>query len=259
MQRRLRTLPGLVGIILLVVTSTPAAVQATDRVLVFAAASTREVVEAAIDAFAAPSTVRISGVYAASSALARQILSGAPASLFLSANTSWMERIAAAGLIARQAVVAGNRLVLVAPKSRPTPARLRSATDIAILLGDSRLAVAAVDAVPAGLYARQALTRLGVWNDLAARLAQASNVRAALLLVERRETALGLVYATDAHASAKVTTVWQVPDSAHDPITYPLALLTGDDAQAAGFFRFLVSPAGQEIFVAHGFRMDHDE
>ncbi len=229
-----------------------------DRVLVFGAASTRDALDAAIEAFPNPSGRTISGVYAASSTLARQILNGAPAALFLSANTIWMDQIDAAGLVHRRVDIAQNSLVLIGPKFALPAAPVNSATDLVRALGDDRLSVADIDAVPAGIYARQAMTALGVWDKLSTRLARGANVRAALMLVERGETRLGMVYRTDLLASRKVAAVWPIPPSTHDPIVYPLAVLkpAANDPIVATLFRFLNSADGQQIFAARGFITD---
>jgi molybdate transport system substrate-binding protein len=233
---------------------------AGQTVLVFAAASTRDAMEAAIQAFHSidiPKT-DIRGVYAATSALSRQIIDGAPASIFLSANQAWTDQLEKSGLIRDRRNFLKNSLVLIAPKSTPRPPPIRSPADMIPALSSGRLAIAETKGVPAGIYARQALETLRVWPSLKDRLAQTANVRAALLLVERGEVPLGLVYRTDALASPEVTEIWAVPTSAHAPIVYPLALLTtpANNPKAAAFFAFLASPAGRKIFAAHGFETD---
>lgn len=231
---------------------------AQDRVLIFAAASTRDVVEAVIKAFPVDHPTRISGVYAATSALARQIVDGAPAALFLSASSVWMAEVAAAGMVGEQHPVARNRMVLITPRAASAGPTIKDAEDIKKALGNGRLALAETSAVPAGIYARQALRSLGVWPGLRDRLAQAANVRAALLLVERGEVPLGLVYRTDALASRMVENAWTVPASSHAPIIYQLALLSFAESNsvAAALYAFLLSPAGRRIFLDHGFELD---
>jgi molybdate transport system substrate-binding protein len=230
--------------------------------LVFAAASLQESLTAAADAWARQGHPRPVLSFAASSALARQIEAGAPADLFLSADEAWMDALAAKGLLrgATRVSLLGNRLVLIAPRSSPMRS---SATRLVIAPGfplgqalgrDGRLAVADPAAVPAGKYAKAALTSLGVWPSVAARLAPAENVRAALAFVERGEAPLGIVYETDARASGKVRVVGRFPPGSHPPIAYPLATLRASrhpDAEA--FRRFLASPAGRAIFRRYGF------
>jgi molybdate transport system substrate-binding protein len=239
----------------LVLAATSGLARAGDTVLVFAAASTRDAMEDAITAFAHS---ELKGVYAASPALARQILDGAPASLFLSANTAWMDAVDKAGLLTGRSDFLRNRLVLVAPANAPSAKPITAASEIEIALGNGRLAMAETRSVPAGLYGRQALTRLKVWDTLSGRIAEASNARTALLLVERGETPLGIVYATDARVSKSVSVAWQFPETAHDPIVYPLARVKSakTDPGTEAFHAFLLSPAGRDIFRRHGFETD---
>ena len=245
-------------------TASPVATSATaiagQAVLVFAAASTRDAMDAAIQAYPDVdiSKIDIRGVYAATSALSRQIIDGAPASIFLSANQAWTDQLEKAGLLRDRRKFLRNSLVLIAPKSTPRPSPITSAADIIPALSAGRLAISETRGVPAGIYARQALETLRVWPNLKNRLAQTANVRGALLLVERGEAPLGLVYRTDALASPEVVEIWAVPASAHAPIVYPLALLATptNNPKAAEFFTFLTSPAGRKIFAAHGFETD---
>lgn len=224
--------------------------------LVLAAASMQEAMTQAADAWTARGHDRPVLSFAASSALARQIRAGAPADLFLSADEEWMTDVQKAGFVMRgtRANLAGNRLVLVAPAGKPVRLRIARAMPIARALGDGRLAMANPDSVPAGKYGQAALSALGVWPQLAGRIARGENVRAALALVERGATPLGVVYATDARASQGVVVVGTFPASSHPPISYPLArLTTSRHRQAEGFRRFLLSPAGKAILARHGF------
>lgn len=224
--------------------------------LVLAAASMQEAMTQAADAWTARGHDRPVLSFAASSALARQIRAGAPADLFLSADEEWMTDVQKAGFVMRgtRANLAGNRLVLVAPAGKPVRLRIARAMPIVRALGDGRLAMANPDSVPAGKYGQAALSALGVWPQLAGRIARGENVRAALALVERGATPLGVVYATDARASQGVVVVGTFPASSHPPIRYPLArLTTSRHRQAEGFRRFLLSPAGKAILARHGF------
>ena len=224
--------------------------------LVLAAASLQEAMTAAANAWAAQRHGRPVLSFAASSALARQIRSGAPADLFVSADKEWMDDVEKAGFVQRgsRADMAGNRLVLIAPARAPLRLRITRGMPIARALGGSRLAMANPDSVPAGKYGRAALTALGVWPDVANRLALGDNVRSALTLVERGEARLGLVYATDARASKAVVLVDSFPAGSHAPIRYPLARLSASrNPEAEGFRRFLLSRAGQDILARYGF------
>ncbi len=224
--------------------------------VVLAAASLQESLTEAANAWAAKGHAKPVISFAASSALARQVIAGAPADLFLSADEEWMDAVAKAGLLrpGTRTTLLGNRLVLIAPASskvRLTPTR---GFALAKALGTGRLALADPDAVPAGKYAKAALTYLGVWSGIAAKVAPAENVRAAMALVERGAAPLGIVYATDARASKAVRTVGIFPAASHPPIRYPVAILKASrNRDATGFRIFLLSKQGRAIFARHGF------
>ncbi|MBX3479431.1 MAG: molybdate ABC transporter substrate-binding protein [Caulobacter sp.] len=193
--------------------------------------------------------------FGASSAMARQIAQGAPADLFISADIDWMD-----WLQARGGVVAGtrrnllaNRLVLIAPKASNVRLRIGPGMPLAAALGGGRLAVADPAAVPAGKYARQALTHLGVWDSVQARLVPAENVRTALAYVARGEAPLGVVYATDAAVEPRVRVIGFFPDASHRPIVYPAALVR-DSVAGRAVLSHLSSPAAMASFRAQGFR-----
>lgn len=196
--------------------------------------------------------------HAGSNALARQIEQGAPADLFLSADLDWMDALDAKGLIrpgTRMNLLA-NRLVLVAPAESTARITLEPNADLAALLAGGRLATANIDSVPAGKYARAAFEKLGLWPQVKDRLAQAENVRAALLLVARGEAHLGIVYATDAAAEPKVRVVATVPPESHPPIVYPVALVKDSrNALAPVFLEFLRGPSARALFERHGFTL----
>nr|WP_245647750.1 molybdate ABC transporter substrate-binding protein [Novosphingobium lentum] len=235
--------------------STPARAQTTGP-LVLAAASLQESLTAAADAWAARKHPRPVLSFASSSALARQVLAGAPADLFVSADEEWMDAIAAKGLVRRGTRVdfLGNRLVLVAPAASTLRLAIGPRFALARALGDGRLAMADPASVPAGKYGQAALERLGVWQDVAGRVARAENVRAALALVAHGAAPLGIVYATDARASPDVRVIGMFPAASHPPITYPVAVLAASrHGDAEGFRRFLVSPEGRAIFARFGF------
>lgn len=224
--------------------------------LLLAAASMQEAMTAAADAWSAQGHDRPVLSFAASSALARQVKAGAPADLFLSADEEWMTDVQKAGFVMRgtRANLAGNRLVLVAPADRPVRLTIRRAMPIARALGDGRLAMANPDSVPAGKYGKAALTALGVWPQVAGRVARGDSVRAALALVERGATPLGIVYATDARAARAVVVIGTFPAASHAPIRYPIARLTGSrHREAEAFRRFLLSRAGAAILSRYGF------
>ena len=235
----------------------PASVRAAaaEPVTVFAAASLKESLDEAAAAYeqATGTPVRVS--YAASSALARQIEQGAPAQVFISADLEWMDYLQQRGRVdaASRHELLGNRLVLVAPQDGLARVDLARAGSIAAALGAGRLAVGQTASVPAGKYARAALQSLGQWDGVKTRLAESESVRAALMLVARGETPLGIVYASDAKAEPRVRVAATFPEASHPRIVYPVAALRGSSTDAADFVRWLSSPAARGIFVRRGF------
>lgn len=224
--------------------------------LVLAAASMQEALTDAANRWAALRHPRPVLSFAASSALARQIEAGAKADLFISADEEWMDYVQAKTLLrpGTRARLTENRLVLIAPRSSKAQLSIAPGFPLARALGNGRLAMADPAAVPAGRYGKAALEKLGVWRTVASRIAPAENVRAALALVERGAAPLGVVYATDARASAKVRVIGVFPASSHPPIAYPIALLkTSTHAQAEAFRRFLLSREGRAILARRGF------
>jgi molybdate transport system substrate-binding protein len=194
--------------------------------------------------------------FAASSALARQVEAGAPADLFISADEEWMDTLAANGLIRRESreTMLGNRLVLIAPASSTISLEPAPGFPLASALGSGKLALADPAGVPAGRYAKQALQKLDVWDQVAGHVVAGDNVRAALALVARGEAPLGIVYATDAAAEPKVRVVGTFPAASHVPITYPVAVLTASRSpQAEALRAFLLSPVAQGVFRRYGF------
>lgn len=243
-------------LLLALIAARPALAAAPGAPLVLAAASLQEALGDAAEAWARHGHPRPVLAFAASSALARQIEAGAPADLFISADREWMDLLAAHGQLrpGTRADLAGNQLVLIAPSGSRLALRPAPGFPLAMALGGGRLALADPDAVPAGIYARQALTSLGVWPQVAGRLARAENVRAALALVARGAAPLGVVYATDARAEPRVRVLGTFPATSHPPITYPLAVLaraTSPDAEP--FRRFLLSAEGRGLLVRRGF------
>lgn len=198
--------------------------------------------------------------FAASSTLARQIEQGAPANIFASADEQWMDYLASRNLIVPETRkdLLGNELVLVVPADRARRVAIGPGLDLVTLLGpDGRLAVGDPANVPAGIYARQALTKLGLWDAVKARLAPAEDVRAALFLVERGEAAAGIVYATDAKANQAVSVAGVFPPDSHDPIRYPFAIVRpGDTAEARALLRFIEGPEAMAVFAQRGFTPD---
>lgn len=227
-----------------------------EEVVVFAAASLKDGLDGVAAEFEAATGNTVTISYGGSNALAKQIIEGAPADIFLSAAVNWMDEVEKAGLVVggTRRDLLGNRLVLIAHGKDAAPVHIQPGLDLAALLGDGKLSMALVDAVPAGQYGKEALEHLGLWSGVEASVAQSENVRAALTLVSTGEAPFGIVYATDAAADDSVTIVGTFPEDSHKPIIYPGALLTGAaDAADKAFFEALFSDAGDAKFAAQGF------
>ncbi len=226
-------------------------------VRIYVAASAGDAVQAALHTCAAPPPDGAVVVPASSARLARQIEHGAPADLFISASAEWMDHLADRGQVeaSSRRVLMGNSLVVVASTHDASPLVLSTGAPLTHRLGTGRLAVGDPEHVPAGRYAREAFENLGLWADVAPRLAPAADVRAALMLVERGEAPLGVVYASDAEASDRVAVVAAVPADAHTPIEYPLAIVAGraDRPGVQDSADCLWSAAAQQVFAARGF------
>ena len=254
MKKFIAALAGLMAIAAVGLTQ-PAAAQET--ITVFAAASLKHALDDVDGAFSKAGGAKITASYEASSALAKQIEAGAPADVFISADLRWMDYVAERKLIKPDTRInlLGNKLVLIAPKdSKLDHVAIAQGFDIAKLAGDGRIAVADVKAVPAGLYAKAALEKLGAWAAAEPKLAQAENVRATLAFVARGETPLGIVYATDARIEPKVKIVGVFPDGSYPPVTYPVAA-TANTAKAsvAKYLDFLRTKQAKDIFEKYGF------
>lgn len=246
----------LAGILALLVVSGPA--RAAETVTIFAAASLKNALDDAAAAFEAKTGITVKASYAASSALAKQIEQGAPADLFASADAAWMDYAAGHGLVqsGTRIDLLGNRLVAVAPKDSPLASLELTPGAFSAAVGTGRWTTGTVASVPCGVYARQALTKLGLWDVAAPRLAEADNVRSALQFVSRGEAALGIVYQTDANADAGVKVVATFPAETHEPIVYPFALTTRARGEApARFLAFLAGPEARSFFTRQGFRL----
>ncbi len=232
----------------------PLAARAAD-VTVFAAASLSDAFKRAGDAYHAKTGKEAAFSFAASSALARQIEASGGADMFVSADRDWMDYLDNKGLIAKgtRKDLLGNHLVLIAPADSKITLAVAPKFDLLGALGGGRLAVADPDSVPAGKYARTALTSLGVWNGVVDHLVQAENVRVALAYVARGEAPLGIVYTTDAMAEPKVRIVADFPDNTHQPIVYPVALTRDAKPAAKAFLDFLEGPDAAAIFSHAGF------
>lgn len=229
---------------------------AEEKVTVFAAASLKNALDTVSAAWKAESSNETAISFAASSALAKQIEEGAPADVFMSADLDWMKYLTDRNLIAAGSEVRllGNEIVLIAPKDISTQIKIEKGFDLAGPLGDGRLAMGDVKAVPAGKYGKAALESLDAWKTVEKKIAQAENVRAALKLVATGEAPLGIVYRTDAIAEPTVKVVGVFPADSHPPIAYPVAVTTNSkNPDAWKFVKYLQSMKAQSIFKENGF------
>jgi len=224
---------------------------------VFAAASLKNALDAVDAAYArTPGAAPVRAAYAASSTLARQIEQGAPADVYISADSAWMDYVAERGLVraGSRADLLANHLALIAPKDSAARLAIRPNFALAAALGRGRLAMAGLD-VPAGRYGKAALESLGVWDQISAKTAYGENVRAALNFVARGEAPFGIVYDTDALVEPGVRIVALFPDDSHPPIVYPAAIVAASKSPAAaGYLAFLKGPTATAIFRRFGFR-----
>ena len=233
----------------------PAAVQ--DKTLtVFAAASMKNALDEANAVYTAKSGVKVVASYAASSALAKQLEQGAPADIFISADTDWMDYCAGKKTISDPTRVnlLGNKIVLIAPKdSKIANVTIGQGFDLAKLAGDGKIATGDVKAVPVGKYAKAALEKLGAWQAAELKFAMAESVRAALALVSRGEANLGIVYETDAKVDPGVKIIGAFPADSHPAIIYPVAATVSAKADSTGYLAFLRSSAAKVVFEKYGF------
>jgi molybdate transport system substrate-binding protein len=226
---------------------------AAETVIVFAAASTKTALDQIAAEFTLTTGHDVVLSYAGSSALARQITQGAPADIFISANTEWMDVVEAEGLIedGTRRDLLGNTLVLIGSAESAASVDL---TDLPKALGNERLAMGMVDSVPAGIYGKAALETLGLWVDIQPQVAQMDNVRSALALVALGEAPFGIVYASDVLAEPSVHVVAEFPTDSYPAIVYPVADIAGHESEAENaFLDYLASPAARTLFEAQGF------
>ncbi|MCG9542282.1 molybdate ABC transporter substrate-binding protein [Vibrio sp. Isolate33] len=229
---------------------------AAEKLRVYAASSMTNAVNLLVEEFEKNHTVDVIPVYASTSSLVRQIERGAPADIFISANEKWMTHLVDRKYVSSDNVtnLCENELVLIAPKDSSVSLDLSQSEQWTKLLTNERLAVGNTMSVPAGIYAKEALETLGVWDDVSTRLAPSNNVRMALALVERSEAKLGIVYKTDALLSKEVNLVETFPSDLHTPIRYPVAKMS-DKVIAEEFYTFLDSEKAKDILNSFGFEV----
>lgn len=229
-------------------------VYAEEKLTVFAAASLTNALTEVSQQYEKQQAAKVVHSFAASSALAKQIENGAPADVFISADTKWMNYLQDKQLIkvATRQEFLGNKLVLIAPKGRGFKISFDKSADFAKAF-EGRLCTGDVEAVPAGIYAKESLTALGWWDGIKARVVGTQDVRGALAFVERGECNAGIVYETDAKVSDKVEIVSVFPEATHKPIVYPVAIIASSKQTDTPYLQFLQSDAAKAIFVKYGF------
>ena len=251
-------LAGFVAAFVILLGAGQSPASAEDKVLtVFAAASMRNALDAVDAAYTAKAGIKVSASYAASSTLAKQIAQGAPADVFVSADTDWMEYVTAKDAISEptRLNLLGNSIVLIAPKdSAIDNVKIDPGFDLAKLAGDGRITTGDVKAVPVGKYAKAALEKLGSWQAAEPKFAMAENVRAALTLVARGEAVLGIVYSTDAKVEPGVKIVGTFPAGSYPAIIYPVAATRSAKPESTDYLAFLRSTAAKTIFEKFGFK-----
>lgn len=227
-----------------------------EGVLVFAAASLKTALDRVAERYEDQSGQEVTVSYAASSVLARQIQLGAPADLFISANVDWVDVLERDGFVdaASRIDLLGNRLVLIGPEGSE-PTAISSGLDLPARLRGGFLAMALVEAVPAGVYGKSALEWLGLWDGVQDQVAQADNVRAALALVATGAAPLGVVYHSDAQAEPRVSVIGTFPEGSHARIVYPAALTADAGPDAGAFLAYLTADAAQAEFQRQGFTL----
>ncbi|WP_371347087.1 molybdate ABC transporter substrate-binding protein [Ancylobacter sp. IITR112] len=233
------------------------AAHAEEKLTVFAAASLTNAFQDIGKLYKEKTGTEVAFSFAASSALAKQLEAGAPAGIFASADNKWMDYTEGKDLTLKATRVTpiGNSLVLIMPADKAKPVTIDAAFDWTAFLGaDGRLATGLTDSVPAGIYAKTALTTLGAWDKVKERVVGAESVRAALALVERGEALAGIVYSTDAAIAKNVKVVATFPAGSHPPVEYPFEIVKGQDNPATrAFFDFLVGPDAKAVYAKYGF------
>jgi molybdate transport system substrate-binding protein len=248
-----------IGLSVALIFAAPGAGQAqtSGKLVVFAAASLATALNAIQPIFTQDKNQPVAISYGSSGTLAKQIEQSAPADVFISADTKWIDYLEKKKLLASgtRRDLLSNELVLIEPADGQTKLKIRPGFDLATLAGDGKIAVCTVASCPAGIYAKEAFTKLGVWSAVEPKLAQAANVRDALALVARGEAKFGIVYATDAKAEPKVRVIDVFPADSHTPIIYPVAVVASSkNANAAVFEAFLTSQAAVKILTKQGFK-----
>ncbi|MBN8101575.1 molybdate ABC transporter substrate-binding protein [Vibrio sp. IRLE0018] len=230
------------------------AVSAQQTTRIYAASSLTNAINDVIESYERQNHQKVQAIYGGSSSLSRQLLSGAPGDIFISANNQWMDYLLQHEVIKSDSVtnLLSNKLVVITNKNNNVTLDVSSKAQWQRLLTGNWLALGDTNSVPAGMYAKQMLQNADVWNAVSSHVAPSKNVRLALALVERDEAKLGIVYQTDARMSQKVKILVTPEQALYDPITYPAGLITQSES-AKAFFNYLMGPEATAIFQKHGF------
>ncbi len=231
------------------------AIAQSGDIKVYAAASLTNAVGELGEMYGKKTGIKVTPSFASSSALAKQIQNGAPAEVFISADLQWMDYLADKKVLEEgtRFNLLGNQLVLISPQSSDVKIAIAQGLDLSKYLGNGLLATGDPDHVPAGKYAKAALEKLDMWNFVATKLARASDVRSALVWVEKGESPLGIVYSTDASVSKQVRIVAYFPEGSYPPIVYPASLVKNASSRAKEFLAYLKSDEAKKVFEKYGF------
>ncbi len=231
------------------------AAESDKKVVVFAAASLTDAITEIAAIYEKEKNIEIQTSFASSSTLAKQIENGAPADIFISADTKWMQYLKEKNALNNTSItnLLGNRLVLIAPKGKSFKINADKSFNFANTF-EGKLCTGETESVPVGIYAKQALKSLSWWDAIKSRIVGTQDVRAALVNVERGECAAGIVYETDAKVSDKVQSVMVFDKNSHEPILYPISLTKQSNSNAMQFYGYLKSDQAKKIFEQYGFQ-----
>lgn len=234
----------------------PSLLFSAEKVTIFSAASTSNMIDEIISLYNKKNGVKVLSSYASSGALVKQIMSGAPAGIFISANQDWMDKLEKENLVKKgsRKNFAGNRLVLITHKNNNISVDLKNKNSIISLLKNEKLVIGSPESVPAGQYAKQSFTKLGYWSDLQKNIVTASSVRDALAFVSRGEALMGAVFSTDAVIDKNVKVLATFDENLHDKITYPICIVKdNDNKNVEDFYNFLFSSEAKSVIKKYGF------
>lgn len=252
----LKTIPIISLLLMILTLGCFDSVKADTSVLIFAAASTTNAVDEIGLLFSKKKQGKFVPSFASSSTLAKQIAAGAPANIYISANPKWMRFLEDKNLIEQGTRwdILGNTIVLITPAASDLKIDIHPEFPLSKILGNEKISMGDPDHVPAGIYGKQALMNLGVWDEIAPKVVRAKDVRTALVFVERGEVPLGIVYATDAAITDKVRVAGVFPENSHPPVIYQAAIVKGNNTKTAlAFLEFLKSPEAKGVFEKYGF------